>query len=168
MSVVVSDTSPLHYLIQCDAVHLLPALFQQVLLPPAVFQELQHSRTPPAVRAWAQSLPPWARVQAPAQLDASLDVDEGEREAISLAREVQAAAVLMDDRKGRAEAVRIGLRVTGTIGLLEAAAARGLVDLGRVLQLLQQTNARLDPELIQAALRRSRPVRPDLGPDLQP
>ena len=48
MSVVVSDTSPLHYLIQCDAVHVLPALFQQVLMPPVVFAELQHPPTPEA------------------------------------------------------------------------------------------------------------------------
>src|ERR1044071_7343141 len=86
--------------------------------PPAVFQELQHPRTPPTVRTWMQDLPPWVRVQAPTELDATLDVDEGERQAICLAREVAAAAILMDDRKRRSEAMRIGLRVTGTIGLL--------------------------------------------------
>ena len=168
MSVVVSDTSPLHYLIQCDAAHLLPALFQQVLIPPAVFQELQHPRTPPAVRLWAQNPPPWIKVQAPAEIDFTINVDDGERQAICLAREVQAAAILMDDRKGRAEAVRVGLRVTGTLGLLEAAADRGLVDIVRALQFLQQTNARLDPRLVQAALRRSRAPRPNRGPDPRP
>lgn len=168
MSVVVSDTSPLHYLVECDAVQLLPALFQQVLIPPAVFQELQHPHTPPKVRAWAQTLPFWVEVRAPNQLDATLTVDEGERQAICLAQEVHADVILMDDRKGRAQALRGGLRVTGTIGLLEAAAARGLVDLGRVLKLLQETSARLDPELIQAALRRGRPVDPGRRPEIKP
>ncbi len=78
-------------------------------------------------------------------------MDEGEQEAICLAGEVKAVAILMDDRKGRAEAVRCGLRVVGTVGLLEAA-GRGLLDFAAVIQRLRQTNARLDEELIRAAL----------------
>ena len=89
MSAVVSDTSPLHYLIECDAIEILPALFRQVFIPPTVYRELQQPRTPPRVRAWAASLPPWIRVQAPTVLDGSLKVDAGEREAICLAREGQ-------------------------------------------------------------------------------
>ena len=157
MSAVVSDTSPIHYLVECEAIEILPALFQEILIPPTVHRELQHSRTPPRVQAWAQSLPVWVKVQAPAVLDHLLNVDEGEKEAICLAREVKAVAILMDDRKGRAEAVRCGLRVAGTIGLLEAAAGRGLVDFTAVIQRLRQTNARLDEELIQAALTRNPP-----------
>ncbi|MDB6110319.1 MAG: hypothetical protein JWR69_2069 [Pedosphaera sp.] len=90
-------------------------------------------------------------------MDDSLNVDQGEKEAICLAREVKAVALLIDDRKGRAEALRCGLRVAGTIGLLEAAASRGLVDFPRAIQRLRQTNARLDEKLIQAALTRNRP-----------
>ena len=157
MSAVVSDTSPLHYLVECEAIEILPVLFQEILIPPTVHRELQHQRTPPRVRAWAQSLPAWVKVRAPAVLDDSLNVDEGEKEAICLAREVKAVAILMDDRKGRAEAVRCGLRVAGTIGLLEVAAGRGLLDFAVSIQRLRQTNARLDEELIQAALTRNRP-----------
>jgi predicted nucleic acid-binding protein len=51
--------------------------------------------------------------------------------------------------------VRYGVRVAGTIGLLEAAAVRGLVDFPALIQRLRQTNARLDEDLIQAALRRN-------------
>jgi len=105
----------------------------------------------------AGSLPAWIKVRAPAVLDDSLKVDQGEREAICLAREVHAVAILIDDRKGRTEALRCGLRVAGTIGLLELAARRGLVDFPRVIQRLRQTNARLDDELIQAALSRNLP-----------
>ncbi len=45
--------------------------------------------------------------------------------------------------------------VTGTIGILEAAAARGLIDLADALAKLRQTNARLEPGLIEGALERS-------------
>ncbi len=156
MSAVVSDTSPLHYLVASEAIEILPALFQEVLIPPTVHLELQHQKTPARVREWAQQLPAWVKVQSPSVIDDSLNVDQGEKEAICLAREVKAVAILMDDRKGRAEAVRCGLRVAGTIGLLEAAANRGLVNFAAVIQRLRQTNARLDEEVIQAALARVR------------
>ena len=168
MSAVVSDTSPLHYLVLCESVDVLRTLFGEVLIPPTVFQELQHQHTPSPVRAWAQSLPAWIKVQKPAVLDQTLNVDEGEREAIALAREIKAVAILMDDRKGRVEAMRCGLQVTGTIGLLEAAAARGLVDLTKAVQLLRLTNARLDDELLEAALRRQRAQQIQRGPGRTP
>jgi predicted nucleic acid-binding protein len=107
---------------------------------------------------WTQKLPPWIRVQAPTTVDASLNVDDGEKEAICLAREVKAVAILMDDRKGRAEAIRCGLRVAGTIGLLEAAGRRGLLDFAAAIQRLRQTNAPLDEGVIQNALTRMRRV----------
>ena len=154
MSVVVSDTSPLHYLILCGAESVLPRLFRQVIVPPTVFRELQQPNTPPAVRQWAASLPKWVTVQSPKAVNLKLDVDAGELEAICLAKEIQADAVLMDDRAGRNAAIQCGLAVVGTIGLLEQAAARGLIELSSTLARLRQTNARLDPELIRAALAR--------------
>lgn len=156
MSVVVSDTSPLHYLILCEAVAILPSLFQRVVIPPKVFAELQQPNTPSLVREWAQKLPTWVALQAPQTLDPTLGVDEGETEAICLAQEIKAAAVLIDDRAGRNAAKRCGLAVVGTIGLLEQAAVRGLLDLPKTLDRLRETNARLDPKLIQAALDRNR------------
>jgi predicted nucleic acid-binding protein len=62
----------------------------------------------------------------------------------------------MDDRKGRAEALRCGLRVAGTIGLLEAAGRRGLLDFPEAIRRLRQTNARLDEDVIRDALARAR------------
>lgn len=110
MSVVVSDTSPLHYLILCGVEGVLPQLFQQVVIPTTVFAELQHSNTPAPVREWAQSLPPWVRVQKPNTLDQSLNVDAGEMEAISLAKEIHAAAALIDDRRADMRRCSVGCR----------------------------------------------------------
>ena len=159
MSVVVSDTSPLHYLILCGAESILPSLFRQVVIPPTVFRELQQPNTPPPVRQWAASLPTWVAVQTPMTVNLKLDVDAGELEAICLAQEIHADAVLMDDRAGRNAAIHCGLAVVGTIGLLEQAAARGLIELPTALARLRQTNARLDPELIHAALARDQARR---------
>jgi predicted nucleic acid-binding protein len=159
VSVVVSDTSPLHYLILCRAESILPSLFRQVVIPPTVFRELQQPNTPPPVRQWAASLPTWVAVQTPKTVNLKLDVDAGELEAICLAQEIHADAVLMDDRAGRSAAIHCGLAVVGTIGLLEHAAARGLIELPTALARLRQTNARLDPELIHAALARDQARR---------
>lgn len=65
MSVVVSDTSPLHYLLLCGAESILPRLFRQVLIPPIVFRELQQVNTPALVCQWAASLPAWVAVLSP-------------------------------------------------------------------------------------------------------
>ena len=125
-----------------------------MVIPPVVFQELQQARTPPLVRQWAAALPGWVSVQSPKNLKLTLNVDAGEREAICLAQEIHAAAILMDDRAGRSAAIQCGLAVVGTLGLLEQAAVRKFIELPPALTRLRQTNARLDPELIQAALAR--------------
>jgi len=53
--IVVSDASPLNYLILIDAVRVLPQLFQRVYLPHRVAEELAHPTAPPTVRAWIAS-----------------------------------------------------------------------------------------------------------------
>lgn len=156
MSVVVSDTSPLHYLILCGSLEVLPQLFNEVVIPPTVFQELSQPSAPPAVQTWAVSLPRWVRIQAPKSLDRLLRIDQGELEAICLAEEIQAAAILMDDRAGRLAARKRGLMVTGTIGVLELAAGRNWLQLPEAFLKLKQTNVRLDWELVEAALKRDR------------
>ena len=159
MSVVVSDTSPLHYLILCQAEFILPNLFQKVVIPTAVFRELQSPHAPLSVRQWFISLPNWVEVQTPKAIDSTLRLDPGELEGIALAKEINAAAILIDDRAGRIAAHRSGIAVIGTIGLLERAAARGLLRLTEIFELLRQTNAGLDPGLVEAALERDRARR---------
>jgi uncharacterized protein len=154
VSVVVSDTSPLHYLILCGVDAVLAQIFERVVIPPIVYAELQHPNTPELVQAWMRTLPAWVSVQRPNLIDLSLNVDAGEREAISLAREIQADAVLMDDYAGRRAAAQLGLPVVGTLGLLEQAAIRGWINLPLTLERLRQTNARIDAGLIEAALAR--------------
>jgi hypothetical protein len=105
---------------------------------------------PSVVREWAESLPQWVAVKTPKALHLSEDLDQGELEAICLAQEINASAVLIDDRVGRKAALRYGLEVIGTIGLLEEAAAREL------LERLRRTNACLDPKLIHEALERDK------------
>jgi len=153
--IIVSDTTPVNYLVLIGEIELLPALYGQILLPPAVHLELQQSGTPAPVVAWARSLPAWAQVKAPQQIGFTARLDPGEREAIALALEEKATLVLMDEQRGRAFARQQGLIVTGTLGVLEDAASRGLVDLPRAFQQLQGTSFQVSAALLQAILQRN-------------
>ena len=54
--IVVSDTTPLNYLLLIDAIDVLPALFEQVYVPPSVIVEMTRLKTPNVVRQWGKSL----------------------------------------------------------------------------------------------------------------
>lgn len=55
--IVVSDTSPIRYLVLLQIEHILPALFGEIFVPPAVHAELRRANTPEIVRAWATRPP---------------------------------------------------------------------------------------------------------------
>lgn len=154
MSLIVSDTGPLRYLVLCRQVHLLGILYGQVVIPEAVARELSQDHTPAAVKAWLAQLPSWALVRHPARLVSDPELGPGEVEAISLALEFRASRVLMDDLAARHAAVRHGLAVTGTLGVIELAASRQLVNFDSAIQTLLETNIRLDPKLVAEARRR--------------
>ena len=154
--IVVAYASPLCYLILIEEARVLPALYGRVIVPRAVVAELNHERTPSVVREWLSARPEWLQVQAPQQALPSLPdlLGAGEREAIALATELSADALLMDDRDGRREAEKRNLAVLGTLRVLADAAEHGFVDLGVALDRLRQTNFRADDQLIQRLLAR--------------
>jgi predicted nucleic acid-binding protein len=153
MTQIIADTTLLRYLIEIEAVEVLPLLFGQVITPPAVMHDLQHAHTPDAVRAWVASPPSWLVIQAPrTPYDPALHrLGLGEHEAILLVHEHQPAVLVTDDRGARRTAQARGLRVVGTVWVLERAAEQGLVDLPPVPTRLLTTNIRLHPAIIQEA-----------------
>lgn len=161
MRAVVSDTSPIHYLICVDALDVLPRLFGEVLIPPAVHGELLHAGAPLSVREWATQLPAWVKVIAPAQLEAELNLGAGECEAIALVKERGDTLLLIDERKGRAAALKRGLRTAGTLILLEVAAERGLLDFAEKVERLKGTNFRISKKLLTESLERVRSQKTD-------
>jgi predicted nucleic acid-binding protein len=154
MSVIISNTTPINYLVLIDQINVLRHLYAHVMIPQAVFGELQDEGTPGKVKAWVASHPEWLEVRTvSAPLDpmlASLDV--GEREAISLAKEIQADALIIDEPDGREAAKRQGLRVIGTLRVLYDAAEAGLCELEQTYDDLQQTTFRAHPQLFRAFL----------------
>src|SRR5215831_8598782 len=106
--IVIADTTPLNYLVLIDQAQLLRRLYGRVLIPQAVYDDLQQERTPAAVRKWVANHPAWLEVkQVSILLGSGLEeFDRGEREAIALALELQADLLILDDKDARLEASR--------------------------------------------------------------
>jgi len=152
--IVVADTGPLNYLIVIEAIDLLPKLFQSVLIPQAVCAELRDPGASSAVRQWADRPPAWVDVRAAsmAREPSWKSLDDGEAQALALARSVSADLILMDDRAGVAIATGEGFAVTGTLGVLALGARHGLIDLADAYARLKTTNFRYRPEIMDALL----------------
>lgn len=176
--IVVSNASPFRYLVLVDAVHILPRLFGDVVIPPVVQFELTRARTPQPVRDFMASPPRWLKVQAPTIVDSTLKVHVGEAQAILLAKELKAARLLIDDRKAIEAAQARGVKTTRTAALLVLAAEQGLIDLKSTFDRLKQSNFRVPPEKLDEILHdfnrqqsqaskpsRKQQVKPDHGPE---
>lgn len=148
-AVVVSDTSPLQYLILTQAVESLPHFFDRVYIPTAVAVELKHASSPSAVRDWIASLLSWAIIQSVSPVNLGVKLGSGEVEAISLALALKVQAVLIDDQKAKLAARRLGLDVVGTLTVLERAAGNGYIDLKAALSALRRTSFHVRPGLLE-------------------
>jgi predicted nucleic acid-binding protein len=151
--IVVSNASPFRYLVLIDAVHVLPRLFHEVVIPPAVQRELVRARTPQAVREFMATPPEWLKVREPTIVDPTLKVHAGEAQAILLAKELNATRLLIDDRKAIEAAHARGVKTTRTPALLVLAAEQQLIDLKQAFTRLKQTNFRASPTLLDEILR---------------
>ncbi|MEB3215404.1 MAG: DUF3368 domain-containing protein [Nostocales cyanobacterium 94392] len=129
--IVISDTSPITSLAAVGQLDLLRQLYTKILIPEVVYQELTATSTPVPgsieVRTfnWIEVRQVKNRSLIAVLLEQQLD--EGECEAIALAIEIDAELLLIDERRGRAEADKLGLRITGLLGVLVEAKQKGFV-----------------------------------------
>jgi predicted nucleic acid-binding protein len=137
---VVSNASPLISLSNIRLLRLLPDLFDEVYIPAAVWAEIARPGAPAidslSAATWLQR-----RTVQNVHLVKSLqeELDQGEAEAIALALELNANLILLDEKEGRHIAQRLGLRVTGVLGLLVRGKERGLLTTVRpALEVLRQ------------------------------
>ncbi|MCW5979610.1 MAG: DUF3368 domain-containing protein [Bryobacteraceae bacterium] len=110
--------------------------------------ELQHPLAPKPVQSWAGDAPAWVEVRRPKSGVIQAQLDLGESEAIALATEVHADVVLIDEQAGRQEAVRRGLKVAGTLSVLDEAEQAGLVDFDEAIAELQKTSFRVSQAVL--------------------
>ena len=103
MAVVVSDTTPLHYLILVGQETILEQLYGKVFIPSAVLMELSHASAPVQVSKWAANPPAWVAVTTPVSIPAQYDaLDFGERQVLALAKELHADLGLAGRQGGTA------------------------------------------------------------------
>ena len=159
--IVVSDTTPLNYLILIGQIDLLLRLYGQVIVPTTVAHELHHLSAPEPVRAWIGRPPVWLEIRdVDIAEESGTLLDAGELAALALAELLHANLVLMDDRNAYEEAVRRNLRAVGTLGVLAEAAAQQLIDLPKVLEQLQHTNFFISPQVLQSLTKRFNKPKP--------
>ena len=128
---VVSDTSVLVNLAVIGEADILSRLFKVVVAPEAVraeFQRLASSELRFRSAVW----PEWVEVRQPTHIPEDLFtgprlLHTGEREAIAIALEIHADALLVDEEAARSVAKAHGLNVTGIAGILLRAKASGLI-----------------------------------------
>lgn len=152
--IVVADTTPLNFLVLIGEIEILRELFGSVLIPKAVFDELQNSETPEPVRRWIAERPSWLEIRPVQECyqHTVAELDPGEQEALALAEEMRADWTLLDEKEARQEAERRRLRYIGTLGVLREAAVRQLINLPEALGRLQKTSFYVSSKLIAALL----------------
>jgi predicted nucleic acid-binding protein len=149
--IVISDTTPLNYLILIKRIEILRQLYEHVVIPPAVLAEMTSSDSPLAVSKWAVNRPMWITVrQVSASSSIEEEIEEGESQAILLAEELGADLVLLDDLRARQIAHDRGLKIVGTLGLLADASRRGLIDFRAAIEDLKRTNFRMSSDLLDS------------------
>ena len=154
--IVVADSSPLIALAEIDRLELLPQLYQRVLAPPAVWDEVVvQGKDLPGAQAVRQL--PWLEIELPEPTFVRAlagAIDRGEAEAIALARRFQDSTVLLDDARGRRAAAQLGIRHIGTLGILRRAKQAGLLDkIGPDARQLQENGIYISQSLIDRVLR---------------
>lgn len=130
--IVISDTSAITNLAAIHYLQLLPQLYNKVIIPEAVYRELTDIDFPvPGMREIETAL--WLEVrqvlnrEVVQRLQDEVKLDPGESEAIALVLELHADLLLIDERRGRAEANRLGVRITGLLGILIEAKRKNLI-----------------------------------------
>jgi predicted nucleic acid-binding protein len=150
---VVADTSPFIGLLKINHLDVLPRLYGAVAIPTEVAAELSDAKRPADVRAFIASPPAWLTVCSPSTLEDIPDIDAGERAAISLARELKADILLIDERTGREAAIARNIRTLRTTALLLDAAKAGVVsDLRAAYEKLAATNFRVNRKTLEELL----------------
>ena len=144
--IIISDTSCLIILNKIGELDLLRQLYNTVTITHDILLE------------YGEQLPDWIEVQQAKdqyrQQLLEMQIDKGEASAIALALETADSTVILDDWKARKLAERLGLSVTGTLGVIIRAKNNGLIpSIKPYLEIIRETNFRISEELEQIALK---------------
>jgi predicted nucleic acid-binding protein len=145
-SVIISDTSCFIVLSKIDELDLLRRLYGTVTTTPEISAEFENV------------LPDWIKINSAEdkyrQRLLELNLGKGESSAIALALEQENAVLILDDNIARKIAMRLGISLTGTLGIIINAKLTSVIpSIKPILEKLKKTNFRLSNELEKEALR---------------
>lgn len=154
---VISNNGPLVGLWGLNLLSLLRDLYTEVWIPREVEEEFFKKH--PVTRREALKNAPWIKtvdLTDPQSTAIYTGLDDGEAEVFALADEHDACLVLLDEKRGRREAKEIGLTVKGTVGILQKAKDKGLIDAIKPLLIALRNNGmHLSDSLIDKVLQRA-------------
>lgn len=150
-TIIAADTSPLITLARTGVAHLLPALFETIIVPESVWRELAG----PAGTAESATIGALVGLRLVPDRLPHPDVEglgRGETQAILHARFL-GCPVLLDERTARRRAQGLGLVVFGSLRVLIEGKARGhLALVGPVIEAMQASGYRLGEEVVRRTL----------------
>jgi predicted nucleic acid-binding protein len=155
MRKVISNTTPIISLMKINKLFLLKELYQKIIIPSAVFEEIENGKDKPFYQNlkkfdWIQI----HKIKNQPSIKYIFDLDKGEAEVLILADEIQADLIIMDEVMGRRYAKQLEFRLTGTIGILLKAKELGLItSLKEHIDELIEKGTWLSPSLVSKALK---------------
>lgn len=156
---VITNTSPIQYLYQTSLLDLLPKLYGEVILPEGVAVELTEGRNLGVAVPNTQDYS-WFRLYSSPALNFNIFgaveniLGRGEKEAIVLGLEIPDSLIILDDGLARSYAKNLGLKITGTMGVLLKAKKSGYLSLVKpVIEELILLGFRLDGTTHHTVLR---------------
>ncbi len=143
---IISDTSCFIILTNIGELELLQKVYGQIVTTPEIVAE------------FGETLPEWVEIvevkDKYRQTILELQIDKGESSAIALALETPDSVVILDDYKARKIAERLGVTLTGTIGVIIKAKLNGTIpSIKPILEKIKQTDFRLSSEIETQALK---------------
>jgi predicted nucleic acid-binding protein len=144
--IVITDASCLITLDKIGSMYLLDSLYKEVITTPEIAAE------------YRKRLPEWVDVKAVLNRDLLYNyaetVDIGEASAMALASEIHTDLLIIDDAAARRFAKKLGLNITGTVGVILSARLNGIIPfIEPFITKLQQTNFRISDWLIAQILK---------------
>ncbi len=155
MRKIISNTTPILSLLKIDKLDLLKELYGIVIVPFAVYQEIEEGKEKPYYQDltsldWIEI----RNIKNPNSREYLIDLDDGEAEVLVLAKEINADLVILDEIMGRRYAKRFEINLTGTIGILLKAKESGLItSIKNLMSELVEKGTWLNPRLISKAIK---------------
>lgn len=158
--IVISDTTPILSLLKANRLGLLETLYQRVIVPEAVYDELTHNAAYVDERKEIMdcaflSVEKVNNRESVSILRNVTGLDAGESEALILYGEKKADILLIDERKGRGIAKKMSVDYIGTAGILMLAFDEGVVtakEIKETLKILLACDIRLSRKLCNKIL----------------